>query len=149
MEVLTKRAIFSMLFGTLNSGCFYWTEVKPQEIPKLNGSYRETYLTASAFSVRTLELPNGTLTKVEGASDVRLQLADGTFVEFNTPVLAEVNDDLMTLRGANRAQLSVKLRDIQKAEFSRYDGPLTVLWLLAVTVVVGGLVGLGVWAAVN
>jgi hypothetical protein len=141
---IAKRALSLMLLGTASVGCYSSTEIKPTEIPKLNGGRRDLDAFDSKYTVMTVERPDGTLTKIEGASYVRLTLRNGAEVDFEPPVLAELEDDALNLRGANRPKTSVKLNEVSKAEVSNYSSVRTSLLLAGLGVLLG-LVVVGVW----
>lgn len=114
------------------AGCYTAEAVKPAELPKLNGGFVEPIArtgnaTVIAVSVARVEREDGTILEVHGKPDVYLTLRSGTRLDFDGPVLAEADDDSLTLRSENRAKTRVSFKDIEKAEVSQYDGTKT--WL--------------------
>lgn len=141
------RAVLSSLCLIMSTtGCYSWTEVKPTELPKLNGGGVSTGRVVSgqqrgeivAVSVSHLERPDGTLLEVNGEPDIRITNRSGTELEFDHPTEASVADGALMLRGENRANTKLMLSDIASAEVSEYDGVMTMLLYLGGLVVVTG-----------
>jgi hypothetical protein len=102
------------------SGCYSWVDVKPTELPKLNGGGN----VASGFmgeveEVHKVEQSDGRMAEIRGSYDVRLTGTNGSELDFSHPVVATVAGDALTLRSENRAATNIPLADIQTAEVSQ------------------------------
>ncbi len=127
-----KRIAAGLSFLYVFGGCYSAEQIKPAELPKLNGGFSEPIArtgntTVVAVSVARVERPDGTLTEVRGRPDVELTLRSGETLTFGAPVLSEAEDDALVLRSENRAKTRVLFSNIEKAEVTQYDGTKTVL----------------------
>jgi hypothetical protein len=124
------------------SGCYSWKEIKPAELPKLNGGAVAAGVVASgtnrgqvvAVSVGQAEAPDGTLVEIKGEFDARVTEAGMAPLVFQHPVRSEADDMILTVQGSNRARKDFPVEDVQKVEVSQYDHTQTMLLSL-----VGGL----------
>jgi hypothetical protein len=137
----------------LSSGCYDWELIKPTELPKLNGSFstpigRAGNATVVAVRVADVEREDGTLTQIKGNFDLKVTRENDDVVEFEHPVLAEIDGDDLVVRGGNRAKTHIPLVEIKHSEVSQLDvGGTTAAAVICS--VVGGLVlgGIAVAAA--
>jgi hypothetical protein len=134
------------------TGCTTWVEVRPTELPKLNGSTVTSGTVVSgdrkrdviAITVADVERPDGTLTQIYGRYDVRVTETSGREMTFETPVRSEVEDDTLSLQGSNRRQTQFRLNDVRTTEVSQpSDTALTwVIVGVGAVMVTGLIVGL-------
>lgn len=106
------------------TACASWIEVKPSEIPKLNGMTMGVVDSgpdqgrAIAVSVRRIEKKDGTLTEITGKADVRVTTGDTIYL-FRHPIQAEVRGGALIIQSANLPRTTIPLDDIEKAEISQ------------------------------
>ncbi len=153
-SLLNTRKTLAVLLSALvlNTGCYSAQQVKPAEIPKLNGSFAQPVAqvgntTVIAVSVARLERPDGTLTEIKGQpKSVIVTLHSGEEIEFDSPVLADAEEEALVLRSENRAKTRILFGDIAKAEVNAYDPGKSMALMLGLgggTILVGTAILLG------
>jgi hypothetical protein len=137
----------------LSSGCYDWELIKPTELPKLNGSFSTPIghagnTTVVAVRVADVEREDGTLTQIKGNFDLKVTRENDDVVEFEHPVLAEIDDDDLVVRGGNRAKTHIPLTEIKHAEVSQLNVGTTTASAVVCSVLGGvALVAIAVAAA--
>jgi len=133
---LNHKAISAALTLTLSiSGCVTWEQVKPTELPKLNGSghaplaAQNTSNTVIGVLVTSVEAPDGRLVEVKGDFDVRIA-TDNRKIQFDHPVRSEVEEGMLSLRSSDRGLTQFLLEDVKSAEVSQ-DRPQQTIWAIA------------------
>jgi len=125
------------------AGCLRWVEIKPTELPKLNGSYArnvEAVPTPTGTqmvverTVAHVERPDGTLVEISGRFHADVTTSVGS-LRFEHPVNSQLQNDVLVVQGGNRAQTPIPLGDITAVQVSRPSPGRTIL---AVVLGVGG-----------
>jgi hypothetical protein len=135
------------------SGCYDWEMVRPTEVPKLNGSFatpigQSGNATVVAVRVADVEREDGTLVRIRGDYDLRVELKDGTAMTFSNPVRTESSGDDLLVRGGNRAETRIPLKDIAHASVSQLaPGKTAALTIVLTLVAAGATVGITLAAA--
>ncbi len=130
--------------GLSLSGCTKWVAIKPQELPKLNGSTEAALPATGRVSVigvlvSTVEAPDGRLVEIRGGYDANVTLAGQPPILFERPVLAEQHGDTMRIRAANHSVVEVPLASLSAVEVSQKDGTMTAVALTIPIVLVTGI----------
>ena len=99
------------------AGCLRWVEIKPTELPKLNGSYARTTGAVPTptgptmiveRTVAHIERPDGTLVEISGRFHADVSTSAGS-LRFEHPVNSELQNDVLVIQGGNRAQTPIPL----------------------------------------
>jgi hypothetical protein len=144
-----SRAVV-VVVAALAAGCFSLHPVRPEQLPRVNGSYIETMsipmvsaggqLTSiegiRSQSERTFDRPDGGTVTLKGRLGVDLTTTAGRRYRFDHPVVASVESDVLDLRSPSRSG-RVPLGDVRAAEVREFDMKKTLL-------VSGGLGAVGV-----
>jgi hypothetical protein len=131
------------------SGCYSWTAIRPDELPKLNGNYTSSQGhpggTLVIETVAQLEAPDGRMVEIKGESDARLTTKNPQVAwNFQHPILAETDGNSLRIRSSNLGKKSFELGNIQSLEVSQFEraktawaicGPLTVVGIIAILVI--------------
>jgi hypothetical protein len=125
-----------------STGCYTQRSVRPSEVPKLDGSYRDPAAGPTAPPVgnttRLIEGADGRMLEVDGDQDLTVTMTDGKVLVFLPPL--RVQDDVgdLIIRSTNRPATRLARADIKKVTVSQRDVGSTV----AVSVA-GALAGFG------
>jgi len=129
-----------------NAGCLRWVDIKPTELPKLNGSYARnvgavptpagTQMVVER-TVAHVERPDGTLVEISGRFHADVTTASAGSLRFEHPVSSVLQNDVLLIQGGNRAQTPIPLGDISAVQVSRPSPGRTTL--AVVLGVAGGL----------
>ena len=126
-------ALVLAVFAMTSFGCYCWVDIKPMELPKLNGSYsRVTGVVATPSgqvatvesTVAHLEKPDGTLVEIGGEYDAEITTSYGP-TRFSHPVNSSLQGDQLVVQGGNRAATGFPLQDVRQVQVSQYDRTAT------------------------
>jgi hypothetical protein len=152
MRTLLLRVVSMVLlsvFSLTASGCYKWVDIKPAELPKLNGSYARVtgsvptpsgVVTTVESTVAHVEKPDGTLVEIKGRYDAEVTTSNGLPMRFEHPVNSTLEGDQLAVQAANRPSTTFKLQDVRGVQVSQYDTTATTLAAVGASVVVGVLV---------
>ena len=126
------------------AGCLRWVEIKPTELPKLNGAYAQnvggvptpagTQMVVEG-TVAHVEQPDGTLVDISGRFHADVTTARAGSLRFKYPVSSMLRNDVLVIEGGNRAQTAIPLGDVTSVQVSRPSPGRTTL---AIVLGVGG-----------
>jgi hypothetical protein len=161
MRTLLLRLVSVVLLGVFSltaSGCYKWVDIKPAELPKLNGSYARVtgsvptpsgVVTTVESTVAHVERPDGTLVEIKGRYDAEVTTSSGAPMRFEHPVNSTLEGDQLAVQASNRTTTAFKLQDVKSVQVSQYDATATTLAAVGASAVIGVLVYVLVTAAVR
>jgi hypothetical protein len=126
------------------AGCLRWEEIKPTELPKLNGAYAQNVgavPTAAGTqmvvegAVAHVERPDGTQVEISGRFHADVTTAHAGSFRFKYPVSSVLQNDVLVIEGGNRGQTPIPLGDVTSVQVSRPSPGRTTL---AIVLGVGG-----------
>lgn len=129
--MVRQSAILVLAFAFVSSGCYSTEQIKPSELPKLNGgtvgrvASGEDQGRMIAISVGHVEGIDGKMVEVNGKYSATVVERNGNETDFDHPVYAEIQDQTMTVRGGNRASTSFDLNNVNYVQTSAYDPAMT------------------------
>lgn len=136
------------------AGCHATNRVRPEQLPRANGSFIDTvevpiaqynpvsgnFSMGSVTGIRNqskieFDRPEGGKVTVKGQLDVNVTTVAGRRYRFEHPVHVTLENDVLDLRSSSRSG-RVRLDEVRAAEVRSFDMPKTVL--------AGSAVGVGV-----
>ncbi len=134
------------------TGCFRVDAIKPTELPKLNGSnVRNLGQTGNVqligITVTPVERIDGRTVEIKGNYDASIVRNDGRTLSFEHPVLSEIVNNTLTVKGSNRGVASWPLADVSRVDVQTYDATKTILVVVAINVSILVVSGLILWKA--
>ena len=146
MNKIAGLLLLTMLFA----GCYSWTAIKPTELPKLNAAPAVVSNPRNGqvhlIKIAQLETPDGRLAEIQGASNARVNLKDGTSTLFEHPIMSTVENQALTIMSGNNPKTTIPLDRIQSIEVSSANpndaaGIISFIgFILSIVVLVGFIV---------
>jgi hypothetical protein len=124
------RVVLLCSTAAASTGCYTQRSVRPSEVPKLDGRYRDPAAGPTAppvgNSTRLIEGVDGRMVEVDGDQDLTVTLTDGKVLVFLPPLQVQDAAGVLVIRSTNRRETRLALADIQKVTVSQRDVGATV-----------------------